>query len=280
MKEWMLLTLVYGLINGVCFLTEKEAMKKNHSIEVLTVAVTVSFLLICWDINSALNVNPIYLGLLFLKSAVVFVAWKLSFKALIKMSVSRYGVINMSRILFTTLLGIVILHECLQTKDFIGMGIICFGLILVNMLKKDGTKSQNKYIIVLIIGCIFQSLAGLLDKVISTNVEANVLQWWFMFFITVISWLYVAIGNIKIDRSTYKNKWIYIYSVLFIIGDRLLFIANGIKDSEISIMSLLKQISVIVTVLVGGKIFHEKHLKIKFVCSLIIIAGIAIITFY
>ena len=280
MKEWMLLTLIYGLINGVCFLTEKEAMKKNHSFEVLTVAVTVSFLLISWDFGNAMKINPVHLGLIFSKSLVVFIAWKLSFKALRNMSVSRYGVINMSRILFTTIFGIVLLHETLKVKDFAGMAIICFGLILVNMSKRDGTKSHNKYILVLLIGCIFQSIAGLLDKVIMTNVEASMLQWWFLFFIVIISWIYSILCNVKINKSTFKNKWIYIYGVLFVIGDRLLFIANGITDSSISIMSLLKQISVIITVLVGGKIFREKHLKTKFICSLIIIAGIVIITLY
>ena len=280
MKVWMLLTLAYGLINGIYFLIEKEAMKKNHSIEVLTLAVTISFLLISWDIGTAMRVNTENLGLIFLKSLVVFISWRLSFKAMSKMSVSRYGVINMSRILFTAILGITILHECLEVKDFIGMGIICLGLVLVNVLKKDGSKSRNKYIFVLLIGCIFTSIAGLLDKVIATNVEPGILQWWFMFFIVIINWVYVFLTKTKIDKSVLKNKWVYIYSVLFVIGDRILFKANGIEGSEIAIMSLLKQISVVVTVLVGGKIFHEKHLKTKFLCSLIIIAGIIIITLY
>lgn len=281
MQDWMLLTIIYGIISGGYFLLEKEAMKKSHSIEVLTISVTMAFILTSWDVINAIKINPIYLYLIFLKSLVLFVAWKLSFKALSKMSVSRYGVINMSRILFTTLLGFIFLHEVLTYNQLIGMLIICTGLILVNILKKDAKKSHNKYIIILLVGCLFQAIAGLLDKVISINVEANILQWWFLFFLLVINWLYVWLRNVKINyRTSFKNIWIYIYSILFIVGDRILFVANGIEGSEISIMSLLKQISVVVTVLLGGTIFHEKHLKTKFVCSLIIIIGIAIITLY
>lgn len=281
MKAWMLLTLIYGLINGAYFLFEKQAMKKNHSIEVLATAITISFVLIIWEMPNAVHINPVYLGLIFLKSLVIFIAWKLSFKALSKLSVSRYGVINMSRILFTTMLGFVFLHEVLTVNQLIGMLIVCFGLIMVNILKKDGKKSENNYIIVLLIGCFFQSVAGLLDKLISTNVTPNIFQWWFLFFLLIINWLYINIRGVNINyKSVFKNIWIYIYSILFIIGDRLLFMANQIEGSEISIMSLLKQVSVIVTVLVGGKIFHEKNLKTKFVCSLIIISGIVVITLY
>lgn len=281
MKDWMILTLIYGLMNGACFLFEKEAMKKNHSIEVLTMSTTVAFLLIIWDVPNAIHINPCNLSLLFIKSLVVFIAWKLSFKALSKMSVSRYGVINMSRILFTTILGIVVLHEVLRLNQIVGMAIICIGLVLVNMLKRDGKKSANKYIGILLIGCLLQSIAGLLDKVISTNVEPNILQWWFLFFLVIINWAYINIRNVKINyKASFKNIWVYAYSILFVIGDRFLFMANSIDGSEISIISLLKQVSIIVTVLVGGKIFHEKHLKAKFLCSLLIILGIIIITLY
>lgn len=281
MELWMILTLIYGIINGVNYILEKEAMKQNHSIEVLTFSTTIAFLLISWDVLSAIHVNPCYLGLLFMKSLVVFIAWKLSFKAMSKISVSRYGVVNMSRILFTGIFGFVFLHEVLALNQWIGMFIVCFGLVLVNVLKKDGKKSSNKYVLVLLVGCFFQALAGLLDKIISVNVEPNILQWWFMFFIVIINWTYVIISNSEINlKTSIKNKWIYIYSILFIVGDRILFFANRIEGSEISIMSLLKQVSIIVTVLVGGKIFHEKNLLTKFLCSLIIIVGIIIITLY
>lgn len=281
MKDWMFLTLVYGVISGTYFIIQKKAMKKNHSIEVLSTYITISFLLVIWDSPNVLNVNIDCLWLIFVKALVLFISWRLSFKAMSKLSVSKYGVINMSRILFTTLLGIVVLNETLSKSGIIGMIIICLGLLLVNTFKDDQKKSESKYIFVLLLGCAFTAIGGLLDKIIATNVMPNELQWWFLLFLLIINWLYVFISKSKVEmKKSFRNIWIYIYSILFVVGDRILFMANRIPESEISIISLLKQISIVITVVIGGKVFKEKNIENKFICSLVVLLGIIIITLY
>lgn len=282
MDSWMIYTIIYGIISGTYYLFQKEAMKKDHSIEVLTTFITISFILLLFETPSAVTIEPGYLLLIFLKSFIIFISWVLSFKAMSKISISLYGVINMSRILFTTLLGIIFLHECITGNELVGMIFIMIGLVLVNTIDSgEKSKKEKKYVTVLLIACVLCAISGLLDKVVSTNVPANQYQWWMMLFLFIISWIYIFIRKININfKSTFKNYWIYLYSILFIVGDRILFLANGVKGSEISIISLLKQVSVIITVLVGGKIFKEKGLGKKFVCSLIILLGIIIITLY
>ena len=63
---------------------------------------------------------------------------------------------------------------------------------------------------------------------------------------------------------------------MFIIGDKALFIANGMTDSRITIMTLIKQSCCIVTILSGKFIFKEKNVGYKFFCASIIIIGIVI----
>lgn len=278
MSNWMLLTLIYGILSGIYFLFQKKAMMKNHSIEVFVTYVTISLIIVFFDVGNVITINPNYLLLIALKSLVLFISFVLSFKAMSKLSVSLYGVINMSRILFTTLLGIIVLNETFGRNQLIGMILICLGLLLVNIYKDDKGKNDKKYVLILLIACIFAAISGLLDKVISTGVTPIELQWWFLLFLFVYTWMYVLIRKIKINfKSTFKNPWIYLYSLVFVIADRILFMANGIEDSQISIISLLKQISVIIMVLIGGKIFKEKNLRYKLLCCLIIILGLGII---
>ena len=97
--------------------------------------------------------------------------------------------------------------------------------------------------------------------------------------------VYVLYGNIvfglydcnqnKIDfRTIYKNYWILILSVLFVIGDKALFIACSKQESTVVAMTLIKQCSVMITIIGGRIVFKEKRTLYKMVCAAVIIAGI------
>ena len=281
MKDWMLLTIVFAIIMGIYYIFEKEAMKKDSYIEVLVSSMTLSFIIILLDLPKAINIKPIDMGLIALKSIILFSSYLLSFKSMSHISVSKYGVISMSRILFTTILGVAVLHEVITLNEFIGMIIIVFGLLLVNANRNKEKKKSKKYVWYLLVACVLMSIAGLLDKIICSNVEVATFQFWILLYLFIISWIYVLCRKIKIDfKSVSKNYWIYLYSIFYVIGDKIIFTANSIEGSQISIIALLKQVSVIITVLVGGKIFKEHHLEKKLLCSLIIIMGIIIVTLY
>ncbi len=77
-------------------------------------------------------------------------------------------------------------------------------------------------------------------------------------------------------KSALKNYWIWILAIMFVIGDRALFIANSMPESRVTVMTLIKQSCCLVTILAGKFIFKEKNITYKLVCALIIIAGIFI----
>ena len=76
--------------------------------------------------------------------------------------------------------------------------------------------------------------------------------------------------------SAVRNKWVWMLSVLFVIADRSLFIANGMPDSRITVMTLLKQAGCVVTILAGRYLFKEKDTTHKMVCAAVIIVGIMV----
>ena len=61
-----------------------------------------------------------------------------------------------------------------------------------------------------------------------------------------------------------------------VVGDKLLFEANANPSSEVTLMTLIKQSSVIVTVLTGWLVFKEKNILYKLMCAGIVILGILI----
>jgi multidrug transporter EmrE-like cation transporter len=98
-----------------------------------------------------------------------------------------------------------------------------------------------------------------------------------MFFMLVYYGIFVIVSRTRIHfKELFKNPWMWIISILFVVADRFLFIANSYTDARVTVMTLLKQSCCIVTILGGKFIFKEKNTLQRFVCASIIIAGIVI----
>ena len=279
METWVLLVLGYGILNGFYHIVQKKAVEHNSVIEVLVMFITFSLILVLPNIGKDILIESKYLLIIFFKSTIIFIAWILAFKAIKKLNVSTYGILDMSKILFSTSLGIIFLSESLVLNQIIGMIIIILGLLLSNMKKTSGKiKTETKAIVFVLISCILNSSSALIDKVIMNNITSVQLQFWFILFLAVWYWIYVIFSKEKVDiKKTLKNPWIYILSIILVLGDRMLFNANAITESTVSGMSLIKQISVVVTIVIGGLMFKEKNILYKLICATIIFLGIILV---
>ena len=87
--------------------------------------------------------------------------------------------------------------------------------------------------------------------------------------------LYLMARKIRLDwKNILKNGWIWLMAILFVIGDRALFMANGMADSRVTVMTLIKQSSCIMAILGGWLIFKERNIGYKLICAGVVIAGI------
>ena len=86
----------------------------------------------------------------------------------------------------------------------------------------------------------------------------------------------MLVTRTKLSKDVWKNGWIWLLSILFVAADKALFIANGMADSRITIMTLLKQSGCVVAILAGKLIFKEKNIGYKLFCASIIVLGIVI----
>lgn len=277
------MVLIFGVLKGVREVVKKKSLEKSSVMEVLILYTLLGFLMVVPDYKNAMGVSSNLMIMIALKSFVIFVAWMCSFKAIDKMPISLYGVLDLSRVLFATLLGTVVLKEALRIPQIIGLVFVSTGLL---MLKGRGTErnvsSNNKklpakYVMIAVISCMLNALSGLLDKVLMKSVNSSQLQFWYMLFLVLMYIIYILITNTKIRwKMVFKNYWIWLLSLLFIIADRALFIANGIADSKVTVMTLIKQSGCLVTILAGKFIFKETNIRYKLLCAAIVIVGIVI----
>lgn len=277
---WIFLVLLYGIFKGIRECVKKKALQKNGTVEVLFFYTLFGFILVIPSCNDVFSMPKSYILPIFIKSAFVFTAWICAFRAIKKIPISLYGITDMSRVLFSTTLGVVVLHETMGLNQFIGLALVILGVLMVNLKKRGSNEgTSKKYFIFIMISCICNATSGVMDKVLmkTGDITHGQLQFWYMLFLTLMYLCYLIFTRTKVNiKSIAKNYWIWILSILFVIADRALFAANGYEASKVTVMTLIKQSSVIVTILLGRLVFKEKNILYKIICAVIVATGIVI----
>lgn len=278
---WIALVSLYGVLKGFRDIIKKKALQKNSAIEVLFFYTFLSFIFVIPETGNALAMDKAFLGYIFIKSLIIFIAWICSFNAITKLPIGFFGIMDMSRVIFATLLGIMVLGEAMTIPTGVGMVLVMGGLFAVNMKNhrnSAGTeKKEWKYILLTLLSCFLNACSELMDKILMQDLNSGQLQFWYMFFLVLLYLGYMAVKKIKIDiKILIKNYWIIILSILFVIGDKALFIACADENSSVIAMTLIKQCSVLITIIGGRLIFNESGVYKKLACAAVIIAGIMV----
>lgn len=281
---WIILVLIYGILKGVRDIAKKKALTINGVVEVLFVYTALAFLFTVPTVGHIGGVPLKEMLMIAFKSFIIFIAFLCSFYAIEKMPVSLYGVLDLSRMLFAMILGVVVLHESLKWNQYIAFVLVTAGLLLLKYKSKaeraGGGESEHvaTYLYVLaFISTFLNAVSGMMDKILmgTGNITSGQLQFWYMLYMVVYYAVYVLITRTKINWKTiFKNPYVWVISILFVVADRCLFIANGYADSRVTVMTLLKQVCVIVTIVGGKIIFKEKNTLHRFICAAIVITGI------
>ncbi|MCQ2531489.1 MAG: DMT family transporter [Saccharofermentans sp.] len=276
--------LVYGLLKGGREIVKKKCLERSSIVEVLffyTLIGWILVLLIPGSAKDAMTFDVHFLPLVIVKSFVIFLAWILSFKAIKSMPVSMYGVLDMSRVIFATILGLTVLQESLSVGQMIGLPLVLMGLFMLRLFKsKKSTDDEHidpRTVVLALFSCLLNSVSGLLDKILMKDMTSSQLQVWYMFFLVLMYGLYLLVSRTKINwKVISRNYWIVLLALMFIIADKALFVANGYPESKVTIMTLIKQSSCFVTILLGKLVYHEKNILKKSLCAAIVLAGILI----
>jgi len=280
---WVYLVILYSVVKGIREILKKKSLEINSLAEVLFFHTLLGLILVLP--TCTLEVFDITLKqflVLLLKSSVIFLAWILSFTSIKHTPISFCGIIDMSRIVFSTLLALVVLGEKMSVYNTIGFFLVILGVFLVNF--KRGEKSDNAkpvYVILMLLSCFLNAISGLIDKIIMKEVTSAQVQFWYMLFLTVMYFAFLMIkqGKSINYKALAKNHYIWILSIIFIIADRALFIANAYPESKVTIMTLIKQSSVFIVILLGKLVFKEKNISYKMLCASIILLGVLISLF-
>lgn len=287
---WVFLILLYGIVKGLREVLKKRAMETNSVLEVLFFYTLIAFLMILPFSRNVFDISLKYHIALLMKAGIIFIAWLCALNSIKRLPLSIYSVMDMGRIIFSILLGVVFLGESIGVFQVIGIVLVVSGVTLVNLKNKRANgEGVNKLVILLVLAsCVLNSLSSIMDKwLLSTDADrwifkdefitTSQLQFWYMLYLTLLYGAYILLKKEKINAvKCLKCPWIWILSLLFVIADRSLFIANSDPNSTVVVMTLIKQSSVLVTITMGRLVYKEKHILYRIGCAFLVIIGIMV----
>lgn len=303
---WILLSVIYGVMIGFYNVLRQKASDRSPILFVIALTCSVAFLAISWSVPEAIAVGGKGVALFLLKSVIVFSLWVFELLAFKNYFMSSLQPISAIRVVISFVLSLIVFNEPVIWWRFIGVAIIFCGLILLNefdrrQLKKDLQASANfqegqnqlilqteskkrrlKAIIFFIISCLLNEISALLDKFYMDVYLPGQMQFWFLLFVSLFAWvgfLFLCLKQKKwlICKKDWGNWFIYICGIILVVADRLLFTALTYPDVLVSGVSIIKQLSTIVTVILGGLVYKEPNLKQKLLFLAIMLVGIVIV---
>lgn len=215
---------------------------------------------------------------IFIKSVIVLTSWMLGYFSIKHLPLTIVGPINATRPVMTLVGAMLIFGERLNLYQWIGVALTIVSFFLLSYSgKKEGIRfANNKWIIFLFLAAFAGSMSGLYDKFLMQQFSSTAVQFWFNFYqVLMMAVILVVLWYPKRRNNTpFQWRWsILLVSLFLTIADFVYFYALTDSDAMISIVSMVRRSSVLVSFAGGALLFHEKNLKAKALDLVLIIIG-------
>lgn len=213
-----------------------------------------------------------------LKSVIVLSSWTFGYFGMKHLPLTIVGPINATRPVMTLVGALLIFGERLNLYQWIGvlLAIVSF-FLLSRSGKKEGIDFQhNRWIWFVVLAALLGAVSGLYDKYLMGRFDKMVVQSWYnvyQLFLMGSVLMFLWWPKRKTTTPFHWDWCIILISVFLSAADFVYFYALGMDGSMISIVSMVRRGSVIVSFLFGAMVFREKNLRSKAVDLLLVLIG-------
>ena len=206
-----------------------------------------------------------------LKSFIVLSSWILGYYAIKHLPITIVGPVNATRPVLTLLGALIIFGERLNGWQWAGVLLAVTSFYMLSRSgKKEGIRfSHNRWIYYLVAAALLGAVSGLYDKFLMSptgaGIRAITVQCWYNFYQCVIMGIVLLVVWLpQRNVSPFRWRWsIMLISVFITLADAAYFYALTYPDAMISVTSMVRRGSVIVSFCFGAMIFREKNLRSK-----------------
>lgn len=289
---WIILAFISAALLGFYDVAKKQALRHNavpnilllntllSSIIFLPVIIAGEFSLgwfsdTIFDIGSA---SPRAHLLIFIKSLIVLSSWAFGYKGIKHLPITLVGPINATRPVIVLLGAMLLFGERLNLLQWIGVGLALASIFMLSRAgKKEGIDfKNNRWILCVVAAALLGAASGLYDRYIMRELPPMMVQGWFNIYQASIMAIIVGITALVQGKNAIPIRWTWaipMISILLSAADLAYFIALSREDSLLSIISMIRRSSVVVSFTCGAFLFHEKNLRAKAIDMVLILIG-------
>lgn len=289
---WLLLAFLSATLLGFYDAFKKQSLKNNAVLPVLFLNTIFSsliflpFILLSRFMPECLDgtiVNVPSAGweehkFIIIKSFIVLSSWIFGYFGMKHLPLTIVGPINATRPVMVLVGALILFGERLNTYQWIG---VILAILSFFMLSRSGKKEgidfkRNKWIFFVVMAAIMGAVSGLYDKYLMGRLNPMLVQSWYNIYqVFIMCPIILLLWMPKRKESTpFRWTWTIIFISIFLsAADFAYFYALSYDDSMISIVSMVRRGSVLVSFTFGALFFKEKNLKSKAIDLLLVLMG-------
>ena len=220
-----------------------------------------------------------------LKSCIVLSSWLLGYFGIKHLPITLVGPINATRPVMVLIGAMLVFGERLNLYQWIGVLLAIFSFFLLSRSgKKEGIDfKHNRWVFAVVGAAVMGAVSGLYDKYLMASVsdggiglDRMVVQSWYNIYQCAMmgAMLFLLWYPKRKTTTSFHWHWAIIFISLFLsAADFVYFYALSLDDAMISIVSMIRRGSVVVSFLFGAMVFKEKNLRSKAIDLLLILIG-------
>ena len=299
---WTFLAFISAVCLGFYDISKKIALRDNRVIDVLTLSVCISALVLSIPLILSRLCPEMMLGthfyvptldpkahfFTFLKSMIVLSSWVFGYISIKHLPISVVSPMQATRPMWTLVGALLIFGERLNTWQWIGVS-LAIGTVFVFSFKNKKTIANhqspitNKYYIALALTIILGACSGLYDKYLMRRYDHNAVQVYYTFYQAILMLITWTIFNRKnlhspIHPFTHspvkKIGVIALISIFLIISDNVYMLALRDPDSLIAVVSTIRRGGAVIGFAYGLIFLKEQDPLHKILCMAGICAGL------
>ncbi|MBC8591956.1 EamA family transporter [Oscillospiraceae bacterium N12] len=289
---WLLLAFLSAALLGFYDVFKKHSLKDNAVLPVLFLNTIFSSLIFLPFILLSAYTPELLSGTMFyvpvvgwevhkyviVKSFIVLSSWILGYFGMKHLPLTIVGPINATRPVMVLVGAMLIFGERLNLYQWVGVSLAILSFFMLSRSgKKEGIDfTHNKWIFFIVAAAVMGAISGLYDKYLMRHLNPMLVQAWYNVYQVFIMCPILALLWYPKRKSTTPFHWkwtIILISVFLCTADFVYFYALSYQDSMISIVSMVRRGSVVVSFLFGALLFREKNLKSKAIDLILVLIG-------
>ena len=270
-----------AVLLGLYDVAKKIALSRNSVLNVLLAATALSTLFL----SPVLFLHPgtwmDHLCLV-MKAVLVTSSWISGMVGLKMLPITIVSTLKASRPFLVVIFSIILFGERLNLWQWGGVTLALVAVVmLAGTSSAEGINfSRNKGIWAMALSILAGVASALYDKFIMRGMEPFFVQAWSNFYITLLL-CFCVLYKKRRDGDSFKAfcpDWTLLaIAVLITAADALYFLSLKQDGALLSVISLARRSSVIITFAVGAVFFKEKNIKSKAAALSVLLCGMALL---